>query len=1248
MHRKQFIQKSSLLSAGLFSHRGNNAQLEDAFVWCRKNRFHIIILFILSAINCFSLKTAAQEATTGLWHNQERTLHYSPSGKDFVLYQGTKKFNRALYGSNTGFRVETGDLPEFAMYMPGMGGNCKIGIVSNRQSKWITEAGSIQTIYRPGSMLYTIKDALLQNGELSVTVLPMAAADGMIIKLTTKNIPAGVSVLIVYGGATGKKFSRDGDIGADPESSFYLQPGYCKDNDYTISQHQFQLRYGFTQPLSEAGRSGTRNGKAPDSTKKDKAKIISGIFPLKAAIRIVDAAHQETPVQLWESAKSGTPAIAASVTIRQNETIYFIVQKDNSVYSYNNAPALFASAEQARAKIANRIILDTPDPYINPLAGALAIAADAIWEAPSYLHGAVAWRMRLPAWRGAYAADALGWHDRARMHFDSYLKSQVTHIPAGPVTPDTALHFARQLEKLGTAMFSNGYICRNPDGDIRPHHYDMNLVFIDQLLTHFNYTGDIAYIKKVWPNIKLHLQWEKRNFDADDDGLYDAYACIWASDALYYNGGGVAYSSAYNYRANRAAEKIAGMLGEDAHPYKTEADKILAAMNNNLWLKNKGWFAENKDLTGLQLTHTAPGLWTIYHAIDEGAATTQQQFQLLRYVDNYIPHIPVKAKGLDIDNLYLLSTTNWQPYTWSVNNVALAENLHTALAYWQSGEDDNAFRLWKSSLIESMYLSSSPGGFEQLSFYDAARGELYRDFADPIGVAARTLTEGLFGIYPNATENQLLIRPGFPAHWKFAKMATPDIAIDFKENKNTTTYHITQQYSRLLSLILQVSAPNNKVQAVLINGKKANYTWIKTSINYPAIVIDAGKQPSYNITIQWAGDTIEAIPSVVAVSKSGNYDLSFRKAVPVKVFNVLPYLKASVKAQQLHIQPIQTGVHTVFTEMQQGEARWLAATNVTVNPDVEIKYTEDKNQLTIINYSGIKRSGTLLINNYSQRIQLDAGASKDIQLSINHLTKGTNTLLIKWDSGTIDQQNIINWNAAANGNAYEPVDLTKYFNEKVTNTFNRQYLSPRPAATTLQLPWQGIGNWCYPLVRPEIEAAGIKNKQTLYLDKIPFKINAGKNIAYTAQWSNFPQSINIPLTGKSGHAWLLMAGTTNHQQSQIPNGIIYIEYKDGSTDSLLLINPENWWPIEQDYLNDGYAFKAGIKPYRLIFKTGALTRDYNHYNSIKGFTDRAIDGGAGTLLDIPLNSNKELKGLTVKTLANEVLVGLMSLTLERN
>ncbi len=53
--------------------------------------------------------------------------------------------------------------------------------------------------------------------------------------------------------------------------------------------------------------------------------------------------------------------------------------------------------------------------------------------------------------------------------------------------------------------------------------------------------------------------------------------------------------------------------------------------------------------------------------------------QALRYVDKFIPHIPVQAKGLRDSTHYVLTTTNWQPYTWSLNNVVLAENLHTCI-----------------------------------------------------------------------------------------------------------------------------------------------------------------------------------------------------------------------------------------------------------------------------------------------------------------------------------------------------------------------------------------------------------------------------------------------------------------------------------------------------------------------------------------------------------------------------------------
>lgn len=1036
----------------------------------------------------------------------QRNLRYRPEGNDFTIVNGTKKFNRALYGTNTAFRVETGDLPEFALYLPGVGGNCKIGITTkDGMSKWLTSAATIKTSYRPGSMLYTISDPLLGKGHLEMIVLPLATEEGMIVKLSPVNLDAGITLAVIYGGVTGKKLSRDGDIGADPESSFYLKPEYCKDNTVTLAKNNFQLNY-------HTASKGTIT-----------VNSISGVFPVNASVFVGNAVNQEAPIFLRQGMNNGQNRdleIVAGEWKLTGQPTYFIIKKGAHLgkLNYANLAKDFVAAEAARKKIAGRITINTPDKFINPVAGALAIAADGIWEDPTFLHGAVAWRMRLNAWRGAYAADPLGWHDRAKRHFSSYGLSQLKTPATGPVVADTALHIARQQEKIGNSMFSEGYITRNPNGDVRPHHYDMNLVFIDQLLTHFNWTGDTSYVREMWPLLERHLAWEKRNYDVDGDGLYDAYACIWASDGLQYMGGGVTHSSSYNYRSNKLVAQLAKLIGKDGSKYEAEANKILKAMNEKLWLKDKGWFAEYIDKMGLQLVHPNAGLWTVYHAIDSDVPTTEQRHQLLRYVDKHIPHIPVQVKELPEEQFYLLSTTNWQPYTWSVNNVALAENLHTALAYWQGGEADNAFALWKSSLMESMYLGSSPGNFQQLSSFDAVRGELYRDFADPVGMAARTLVEGLFGIKPDALNNRLVINPGFPSHWPYASLKTTYLQFDFKQTNNTSRYTIKPSFHKPLQLVLELPAQKNKVLLVKVNGKLGVWKWTKQNTT---IEIEAGTEKQYDIEITWGGDVIQQ----------------------------------PVKAQPKKItMPVNT-----------------ASVNITPNT------------------------------------------------------------------------------------VFEPVNLQPYFNDKVTQIFRNKYLSPRPATPTLMIPWQGIGNWCYPLTDANIDDSGLRklagDSNKIYFNGVPYQTPGGKeqsNIVYTSRWDNYPDTVTIPVSGNAVQLNLLMAGSTNHQQSQMINAKVIVRYQDGTTDSLNLVNPVNWWPIEQDFFEDGLAFTTGApRPYRLMLKTGEISNDFKNYTGIKGFSNLAIDGGAATFLQLPLQKNKTLQSVTLTTLTNEVVVGLMAATFIR-
>lgn len=1155
----------------------------------------------LREITClifFSI-TISSHAQQQLWHGTEREIRYHPEGNDIVIENGNKRFNRALYGANTAFRAEAGDLPEFALYMPGMGGNLQFGIIAGNQTKWLIQADHIKTIYRAGSMLYEIKDPLLKNGIIYLTAIASYETEGLIIQLRSKNIPAGVELVTVYGGATGKRFSRDGDIGADPESSFYLKPEYCTDNIYKINKNSFSLLYGFSKALTEEERYEIQHfpSVSKENNKTTDAKRIAGFFPAGMNIKIADANKLQSPLSVWQADSSSAPVIVAKKNLKVTDELFFFIGKDDKANpkEHDSVKKYFANAEDARKQIAERIKINTPDAYINTLGPVLSIAADAIWESPSYMHGAVAWRMRLNGWRGAYAADVLGWHDRARQHFNGYANSQLTAPPVTGVVTDTALHLARHQEKIGTALFSDGYIARNPNDSSRAHHYDMNLVFIDQLLNHFNWTGDTAYVKQMWPLLKRHLAWEKRNFDADGDGLYDAYAAIWASDALQYSGGGVTHSSAYNYRANKMAAELARIIGEDGTIYKNEADKIHAAIQKNLWLPEQGSYAEYNDLLGKQLIHPSPGLWTIYHAIDSKVPDPFQAYLNLRYIDSHIPHIPIKAKGLEDTTLYTLSTTNWQPYTWSLNNVALAENLHTALAYWQGGRNEEAYKIWKGNLIESMYLGSSPGNIQQLSFYDAIRGELYRDFADPIGMAARSLVEGLFGIQPDALHDTLTIQPGFPNEWNYASLETPDINVDLKRNGNTDTYLIKQFFKKNLSLKLLVHASKDNIESIRINGIKTQYQLMFSAVGSPLVIINVPASNQYNIVIKWKGNAIIKTKFAYQIDNTKDFQLSWPGVTMLSTYDetgVMNYAK--LRNNKLYIKAgDMTSWNKMFIRIKQGLFTWWQPVFIYPHFNLDLSFFDS---------------------------------------SFNYIV-------------TIEEK------------PADKLDLSKYFNDKVTNIFKHQYLSPRPGSPTLQLPTQGIGNWAYPLATANIDDSGVRklaaaDNEITYSGEISFATPADtllNNIVFTSQWDNFPDSVIIPLSGNASQIYLLMAGSTNPMQSHVTNGMVVVSYDDNTADTLLLKNPDNWWPIEQDYYIDGFAFNACCElPDRLYLKEGRFAKELSSYTSIRGFSNKAIDGGAATVLSMFLNKGKELRSLTVYAIANDVVIGLMAATLVKD
>jgi hypothetical protein len=670
----------------------------------------------------------------------------------------------------------------------------------------------------------------------------------------------------------------------------------------------------------------------------------------------------------------------ASVTTLPLDKLCYMAlnEREMSCLPESEGHRTFVSVEDYDKNLTHRIVFDTPDKYINTLGGALVLAADGVWDGQTWLHGAIGWRMPLAGWRAGFLGDVLGWNDRALSHFSAYAASQVTDVP--PVIPspsqDTTMNMARAVKKWGTQMYSNGYICRNPNNNHQMHHYDMNLNYMDELMWHFCYDADTTYMRRMWRTIKSHLAWEKRNFDADGDHLYDAYCCIWASDALYYNAGGVTHASAYNYRANRMAARIARLIGENPRPYDEEANAILAAMNSRLWLPKEGHWAEYVDAMGLKRTHNDAAVWSVYVPVDCGAATPEQAFLATGYVDERIPHFDVAPIGnneIKDEQLFTVSTSDWMPYSWSINNVAPAEVMHTALSFFEAGRADEAFRMMKGNIIDQMYMGASPANFGQLSYYDAACGECYRDFGDVVGISARTLIQGLFGIVPDAIDGKCIIRPGFPEKWNHASVITPYLSYTYKRKGNKMSFVIHQKFHQKLKIIVRINKPN-------------------------------GEYEDYEGT-QAASQTMEMV-------------------------------------RECHQQ----------------------------NPRALVK---------------------------------KAGADS------------LETALYGLDEPALDR-------------TFHQQNIDQLMNARVSDIFNNKYLSPRPQSTSLEIPVQGVGEWCHPLYKPEINDSVLRSlihHDEYVVAGVPFRmLPAGNNIVFTSLWDNYPDSISVPLSGRYADAYLLLAG----------------------------------------------------------------------------------------------------------------------------
>lgn len=409
-----------------------------------------------------------------------------------------------------------------------------MAVATPADTVWVDQLEYIESRFRSGQRTYILRDSeVLGNGTLKIDAVALSDGDGLVVRHQADGLPEGTRILWIYGGASNQRFSREGDLGADPADSFYIKAENCQGNIYEVNDNRFTLYYG------QSGRIVTDDEayENPETYKPENkgpvfqtdALRITGTFPEETTINLADGNQIHSLSELLDYRKSSRPVVVAQYAV-SGEPFWFELHNPESrtEFRYADLAKAFDDGVEFRTRIASTLKINTPDPFLNTLGGIFSGAEDAVWEEPGYLHGAIGWRIPLTGWRAAYLGDLMGKQERARMHFDGYIASQVTDVPVTlPPLMDEELNLARSAKIWGTPMYSTGYICRTPNTTDVMHHYDMNLVFIDELLWHLNWTGDMEYAREVFPVLQRHLAWEKQLFDPDNDGLYDGYCCIW-------------------------------------------------------------------------------------------------------------------------------------------------------------------------------------------------------------------------------------------------------------------------------------------------------------------------------------------------------------------------------------------------------------------------------------------------------------------------------------------------------------------------------------------------------------------------------------------------------------------------------------------------------------------------------------------------------------------------------------------------
>lgn len=393
---------------------------------------------------------------------------------------------------------------------------------------------------------------------------------------------------------------------------------------------------------------------------------------------------------------------------------------------------------------------------------------------------------------------------------------------------------------------------------------------------------------------------------------------------------------------------------------------------------------------------------------------------------------------------------------------------------------------------------------------------------------------------------------------------------------------------------------------------------------------------SPNFPSEWTHARLEAKDFSTTYSRDGRHEqLEFTCDKPAKRVLQLPMRGLSVTSVTLNGKPADYRI-----EPRIGRSDIVVETTQVGSVTLDVSHGEGSTPE--LNYAAEASVDEILTFSLSggQIIEVKdpSGALSDTEVGETSVrgkcsgTPGNHTVFLRvhadaWEGWLPASFNIASKSAAPRSTPHgdlTPLDISAHFNASLKDIHQRDYESPRPSGISLMANRNGRYAWDDNnlggprTARVDDDLLRKADGRFVIRSGVPFDTPPdGPNVVCVSQWDNFPNEVTFEINDQGSELAIMLIGVTNPMQSRVENGRIEVVYADDTRETVKLVNPVNF----DDWM---------VTPTQRENETVHFS-DVNH----------------AIVQKIILNESKKVESVVVRGTANEVIVGVLGISLAK-